>query len=380
MEIIINLIKSNPIYSAALALFCLLVWAYAIYIYIKAQAVEKSYYDKTIVPQYEPPANISPILGYYLLSFGSQGKTIGDLSRSGEQCMVLIHLYEKGLLNKLIFSGSEPMKAEYTVNESYASLAIKPEEKMFLDALVKASGMQGTLIEEMRQRNNGRYIRRYPDGFEKINTFWFTYWHKNLSTITNDLKITNIKNTTELFLQIFASTLTFGGFFAIFLFLFSEKFHPLAYLGFLLILPQVILYFVGVLLLKLLAAVNLGFIISGLDFVEAKVMLFITLFSWFFWFMIFASSVKKLYFRFTENGKTILQNLAGYKMYLKTVDLDRVSLTKKDLNSKINSTTFPWLLAFEIADYNQWAQWHSLTEGKNNTDTNPAVVHPSELK
>ena len=365
MGTVINKLSSDLLYSSALTLVWLLIWIYAVYILIKAKRAVKANLDASIVAQYEPPKNISPILAHFLLSFGAQGKTMGDLSQTGEQLMILITLYEKGLLSELQITEGDVIKVQYKINESYSGTGAKEEEKIFLDYLVKAAGHEGELIEETGQAagRSRRSNSQVNDGFSKINTFWFKYWHSDLNSVTNKLNLTNIKPTNYLFLQIFATTLTFGGFFALFLFLFSTAWQPLFYLGLLFILPQAILFAVCLLLIKILIGANI--LSSGtLQTLNlfGQALPIVVGFSWFAWLLIFGGNVKKLYFRFNEAGKKVLQDLEGYRLYLKRVNLDRVDILSKVADARVNATTFPWLLVFTIANYKQWQLWHEGTK------------------
>lgn len=357
MNFIIQKLTTNALYSAALTLTCLLIWAYAIYIWIRAKSITSSYDDATVVAQYEPPKGISPILADYLLSFGAQVKTAGDLNKTGEHIMVLICLYERGLLSQLKIAEGRPARIQYQVNPNHATITAPEDEKMFIDRLVKAGGMQGQMTEEIT--GGGPKTPETPDGFDIINKFWFDYWYKDLRAVTTKLDITSSKNSNYYFLSSFALTITFGAFFAIFTFLFSKVFPPLAFIGFLLILPQTLLYLLCFLVLSLISNLNVvgPAVISILNPIPPEAMVMVTFFSWFAWMIIFGTQVRKIYFRFNAAGKAVLQQLEGYKLYLKEVNTGRIDILRKAENSNINSTTLPWLLVFRLMDYRQWEEW-----------------------
>lgn len=360
MNPIFQQLSTAPLFSAALGLTCLLIWCYALYIWIRAKTITNSYKAITAIAQYEPPKGISPIVAHYLLSFGREVQSFGEITKTQEQLLILICLYERGFLSKLEVGNSEPMLIDYEINPDYSSLPILEEEKTFLGHLTETGGLQGRLTEQAR---SGSKNQKIPDGFDVINKFWFDYLYKDLRGIVAKLNITSSKTPHYYFLAAFAMSITFGGFFAIFAIYFSKSFLPLAFLGLLFILPQTVLYFLSVLLLEVLSAITPTLsraVLHILNPVPFPVMLVITFCSWFIWILIFGTQVKKLYFRFNEAGKNILQQLQGYELYLKEVDASRVDILHQTVDSKINSTTMPWLLAFNIYTYAQWRQWKDL--------------------
>jgi hypothetical protein len=344
----------------------LVIWVYVLYIATRGWLVGKSYYQIATVAQYEPPTNISPILAHYLLSFGSESKVASNLNNTNEQLLVLIYLYEHGLLSSLNISETDLVRVEYQISDNYISIPIAEEGKLFINYLVKQAGLNGILTEVRRGRD--RRSSGVPNGFDVINKFWPVYWYKDLKTIANTQNIVNTKSKHYRFLQVFSPTLIFGSFFAVFAFMFSTIFTPLLFIGLLLIFPQVILFSLIFFLLKIL--ISLGFDTTVLQAINLSGILSITFVSWFVWAFLLVISTKKLYFQFTTTGKTILQQLAGYKDYLKTVDLNRVDIESKTAGSKINSTTFPWLLALDIANYKHWQQWRGVMDQSTQSNSN----------
>lgn len=354
-------VKNNL--GAAATLTWLALWGYIFFIYKKGAAAEKNNFGKTAVSAYEPPKNISPILARYLQKAGTLSREAGDINITAEQLMVLINLSQSGLLENFSFKQADCLTISYKIKNDFLAKQSLPEQKMFLTRLAAKVGQSGVLHEDLVMR--GRQMNQQDsNGFKELGDFWYDYWVEDLGKVAAEQGLAVVKN--HRFIEFINLSIVFGMPLAAILALFALHFPYLFFLCAILILPEAILFAViyfFVTILQMYVLANNQAALVFLSFLAPLVWGF-HLVMHFGWMAIIASSGKRLYFSYTDKGKEIMGQLFGYKMYLRKVDKDRLTLLKKDQQTGIYKTTLEWLMAFGLLKYEHWFEWLDVNEVK----------------
>ncbi len=333
----------------ALLITIILIWIIAIFTLVKARGVRQNL--KAIVPEYDPPKNISPVFARFIMVSGREGGVAGEVSKTGNQLLTLINLYEDGLLKKLnMFDESI---VEYEIHENFKNIECAEEEKKFLERLSKEIGMSGKLEEDTNRKSR-------VDGYLNLNNVWFGFWHTDMYQLALSRGYMLKESKSILPLSIFATSLTFGAFFSIFISLIPVVGKFIAGL---LILPVLVVFAVGYGLATIvLAHSNIFLVLTG--GIQTLILAFGFL-SWIAWFAIFGQNMSKLSRKLTSSGLEIVRQLEGYKSYLKTVDKDRLSFSfNRESDLSRNRTSFSWLGVFGLLKDNHWDQWYEVAKLK----------------
>ncbi len=359
----INMLKTSPVIEGflngdnnLLALFItiLLIWIIAIITLIRARSIRKK--SKAVVPEYDPPKDMSPAFARFILVSGREGGMAGEVSKTGNQLLTLINLYEDGLLRKLKMV--DEAVVEYEIHEDFRSLECTEDEKMFLERLSSEIGMSGTLEESKDPKSP-------IDGYLNLNKLWLQFWHTDMYQLALS-KGYVVKESKWIFLlSIFAASLTFGFFFSVF-----SSFIPFVgkYIAGILLLPVLAVFALGYGIATLIVAnINISLITNHLS--QGAVLL-LGFLSWFAWFMIFGQNMSKLSRRLTPAGLELVRQLEGYKAYLRTVDKDRLSFSfNRESDLKRNRTSFSWLGIFGMIKDKHWDQWYEIAKPGENKPT-----------
>lgn len=326
------------------------IWMISIIVLISARLVRKNF--KSIIPEYDPPKDISPVFARFILVSGREGGRVGEISQKGNQLLTLISLFEKGLLTKLKMINE--FAIEYEIFEDYKNASCAEEEKKFLGRLEKEIGMSGRLEERGESENQ-------IDGYSNMKSLWFDFWNKDLYQIALSRGYLLKQGRLSILLSLFAASLTFGVFFSVFL-----SFIPVVgkFISAVLLFPLLIVF--GI-IYKLIA-----FISGQMDFswilnsnTQSAILIF-SILSWFAWFMILGQNMSKLNNRLTPKGLELVRRLQGYKVYLKTVDKDRLSFSfNRETDLLKTHTSFSWLGIFGMVKDKHWDQWYKIAKPKD---------------
>ncbi len=335
-----------------LALFIteLIIWIIAISIILKARSLRKD--NKAIITEYEPPKELSPVFARFIMVSGREGGISGEISKTGNQLLTMINLYEDGLLKKLEMIDEKTL--EYEVHENYKNLECSEEEKVFLEKLIKNIGTTGKLQETEDSKSN-------IDGYLNLNDLWFDFWHKDLYQLARSRGYMEKESKLVFALSLFSGSLTFGMFFSVFL-----SFIPFVgwFIALLLLLPVLLVFAVGYGISSLIL-MNFDFSWALNDGAQA-IILFFGLFSWFAWFIIFGQNMSIIYNKLTPKGLELVRKLKGYKSYLKSVDKDRLSFSfNRDNDFSRNRTSFSWLGVFGLIKDKHWDEWYEIAKKDN---------------
>ncbi len=345
---IFSFLEKVPFILSVFSTF-LTLWVLAVLAHVKARSILKI--GRTVIPEYDPPVGVSPILGNYILKSGAQGGRAGRVSISGSQILALITLHEKGLLSELNFS-SNHSKIFYEVNSQFENLDSTEEEKILVRKILNLLGAKGVLNADTSTENS--------DGYEELNNIWSNYWYKAIyeSGIKSGLILKSQGFLVKL-LRYTGLSATFGLFFSIFFLL-------IPFLGWaisaILLLPILVINGIWYIIFKILFIVlPLGFELVLINFSMLLVhpIVFIVLFmSWFAMFMVFGGAMPTLNNPLSDKGKELRNKLLGYKMFLQKVDKDRLTVEYHYSNRiRQEVTTFSWLVVFELANDKHWEQW-----------------------
>lgn len=339
--------STDSIFVVATALSLLILWTIVLFIFFKARAVVRG--SATVVtPEYEPPKAIGPMYAHYILTSGRLGGKVGDVSISGAQMLAFIELYEKKLFQTLTIGDDF---VEYKIAHDYRTQGdVLAEEIALLELIERECGVSGTLhffVGKGRVDESGGYV--------ELQSVWNKFRDYLYQRSVEDGFILKQKWGWYSLMRWFSVSLTFGVFFGVFIALIP---YIGVFIALLFVLPVAII------------VVGAGFVAQGvvtmipvltlIPHVYSVILFFLLFVSWFAWFMIIGQSVPVLNNIPTAAGRELIRRLRGYNMYLKTVDLNRVSFTFDYSDVRTLRTTFSWLVVFRIASDAHWDQWYQL--------------------
>ncbi|MDQ2932756.1 MAG: DUF2207 domain-containing protein [bacterium] len=332
----------------ALFITILIIWSIAILTLIKARSLRKD--ERAVISEYDPPKGTSPVFARFLMVSGKMGGMSGEVSQTGSQLLTLINLFEDGLLKKLVMIDESTV--DYEIHENYMNLPCAEEEKMFLARLGKNIGMSGRLQENQNPKNTT------TNGFENLNSLWGNFWYDDLTKLALSRGYMKKESKGALILSIFAVSITFGVFVSIFLF-FIPIIGP--FIGIIPLIPVIAIFGISYgIATGILSVFDISWITHDLT---SFVVITFGGISWFIWFLIFGQSMSKINRALTPAGLEVVRQLNGYKMYLATVDKDRISFTfNRESDLSRNRTSFSWLGVFGMLKDIHWDQWYKIAE------------------
>jgi hypothetical protein len=335
------------------ALAFIIIWLIVISVVIKAKKINSN--NKTIIPEYEPPQDISPVFARYLMVSGRMGGTAGEISVTGMQTLTFIDLYEDGLLEECVMIDERSLK--FKIRDNYKEIKCTKDEVDFLDFLSQKVGMSGTVTERISKNSVG------GDGFDEVNRFWTTFWSRNLYLQAVEAGYLKKSSWKTVPLQWFSVSLVFGVFFSFFLI-----FIP--YIGYIiagiLMIPIIIIFAISYLIVISITSFTpaVTLIFGSISYNAIFVPFFL---SWFVWILMLGKNVSKIVLVLSTGGAELVRKLKGYRMYLKSVDLSRLSFDFNRSNDFLrNKTSFAWLGIFSLLKDSHWDQWYSLNKDKSN--------------
>lgn len=189
----------------ALLITIILIWIIAIITIIRARSVRQN--SKTVVSEYDPPKDISPVFARFIMVSGREGGMAGEVSKTGAQLLTLINMYEDGLLKRLRMI--DDITVEYEIHENFQNMECAEEEKKFLERLSKEIGMSGRLQETENPKSQ-------VDGYLNLNMLWFHFWHEDLYQLALSRGYMIKQSRSSFILDIFSTSLLFGVFVSFF--------------------------------------------------------------------------------------------------------------------------------------------------------------------
>lgn len=319
-------------------IFYIVISSLVLYVFYRYKNVKED--SRTVVVQTEAP-DISPMYSHFLSVSGREGGIAGDISRLGSQFIMILELFEVNALKTLEWKED---KYFFEVNQAYAeNRYLKPEEKEFLDLITTKIGFQGTLTEIISSDKDGR---SGLGGFQEIDDIWFDFWQTYLPKKSIEDGYFKKPTLIATLYSYFSLSMTLGAFFS-----FILIFIP--YIGIviagILMLPLVLLLFISLGIEKIISLVyKLPEIDTFMNAETVPPLVFsIFFFSWFFWFGCLGLCMKIAFTPVTNKALDLFLYTKGYKLFLSTVDKDRLSFQDRESGALQSKTTFAWLLIFK---------------------------------